>query len=85
MLKKYLYALFILVWILSVVDMIKEMMERLQALELKQKSMESAEWDENQRLRATIDSQQKVIDYLENKGRLKHSRMYLGEKFCSQD
>ena len=62
-------------------------MERLQALELKQKSMESAEWDENQRLRATVDSQQKVIDYLENKGRLTHGRimMYLEKKFCSRD
>lgn len=49
-------------------------MERLQALELKQKSMELADWDENQRLRATVDSQQKVIDYLENKGRLTHGR-----------
>ena len=59
-------------------------MERLQALELKLKSMESAEWDENQRLRATIDSQQKVIDYLENKGRLRHGRimMYLEKSFA---
>ena len=36
--------------------------------------MELADWDENQRLRATVDSQQKVIDYLENKGRLTHGR-----------
>lgn len=54
------------------IDLIEKMNERLINLELKQKAIESAEWEENQRVRATVDAQQKVIDYLQNRGNFKY-------------